>query len=235
MECIRIAIVGGSLLLQAGMMAALSQHPRLKPKCQPRSFEEADASGDQLDCDVIILNAQVPHVEAAAIIERIAKAGAAAKIIVLTESEGRDEMIDTLRSGVHGYGIYTTLSPEDLRDAVIAVARWGFWACPQTIQQLVTAALQRIPSSTTPWNRETPLSNRESEVLSLAASGAGEEYIAESLCLSRNTVKTYLRRIREKLQVDSRADAVSIARERGLLVRRPPESSLRPLALRKSS
>ncbi|MGH2457391.1 MAG: response regulator transcription factor [Chloroflexota bacterium] len=235
MECIRVAIVGGSLLLQAGMMTALSQHPRLKPACQPGPFDEPGAAGDQLDCDVLILNAQVPHVEAATAVERIARVGARAKILVLTESDSRDEMIDTLRSGVHGYGISTTLSPEDLRDAVIAVARWGFWACPQTIQHLVTAALQRIPSSAPPWSRETPLSNRESEVLSLAAGGAGEEYIAESLCLSRNTVKTYLRRIREKLQVDSRADAVSIARERGLLVRRPLENAPRPLALRKSS
>lgn len=235
MECIRIAIVGGSLLLQAGMMAALSLNPQLKPTSHPRSFEEIDKLGGQLDCDVLILNTQDPRVEAAAIVERMTRAGLTTKVLVLTETESRDQMIDTLRSGVQGYGIYTALSPEDLSDAVMAVARWGFWACPQTIQQLVTTALQRMPASTTPWNRETPLSNRESEVLTLAAGGAGEEYIAESLCLSRNTVKTYLRRIREKLQVDSRADAVSIARERGLLVRRPPQGTLRPLALRKSS
>ncbi len=235
MECTRIAIVGGSQLLQAGMLAALAQHPRFRPICFPRPNDGEDIPESQLEVDVIILNAQSPHVEAAAMIERLRRAGRAAKVLVLTEIDGRDAMIATLRIGVHGYGISTNLSPEDLRDAVTAVARWGFWACPQTIQQLVDAALQAISTPPTPWARETPLSNRESEVLALAADGAGEEYIAEALCLSRNTIKTYLRRIRDKLQVESRADAVSVAQERGLLVRRSSGGALRPLALRKSS
>jgi ATP/maltotriose-dependent transcriptional regulator MalT len=67
------------------------------------------------------------------------------------------------------------------------------------------------------------LSKREQQVLELVAQGASNKEIAAALYLSENTVKTYLRRIFEKLQVDGRREAV----EKVFHTPRPPSSPAR--------
>jgi NarL family two-component system response regulator YdfI len=62
-----------------------------------------------------------------------------------------------------------------------------------------------------------PLSEREAAVLRLIAAGTREERAAQELHLSRNTVKTYLRRVCAKLDAPSRAAAIRVAIERGLI------------------
>ena len=61
------------------------------------------------------------------------------------------------------------------------------------------------------------LTNRESEVLRLIASGARNKEIADQLFLTVNTVKFHIENIYEKLDVQTRTQAVRAARERGLL------------------
>ena len=62
-----------------------------------------------------------------------------------------------------------------------------------------------------------PLSEREMEVLILIAQGLKYEQIAEKLVISVNTVRFYIKKIYSKLQVNSRAQAVAIAHQVGLL------------------
>jgi len=111
------------------------------------------------------------------------------------------------------------------------VAEFEPWVCSGTLRALIdVAAGNRTPNRD--CARTGGLSTREAEVLRLAALGAGEERIATTMRVSRNTVKTYVRRIREKLQVRTRAAAVEVARERGVLtgpVGLDGESSNRPV------
>jgi ATP/maltotriose-dependent transcriptional regulator MalT len=60
-------------------------------------------------------------------------------------------------------------------------------------------------------NPKTPLSIRETEVLSLFAKGQSCTGIAETLCISRHTVRTHIRNIYEKLDVNKKAKAIEIA------------------------
>lgn len=217
MNEIRTILAGGSPLLQAGIAAALAPDPRLQLVGQVSNAREGAVQAGQYPCEVLILNAEVPHLEAAMALEHMSEAACRSKVLVLTENESRDEMLATLNLGVHGYGIRHALWPEDLRAAVLAVARQGVWVCPLATRQLLAATGQPSTLSGPERGRKMPLSHRELEVLRLAADELREEQIAGILHLSKNTIKTYLRRIREKLEVGSRAEALRLAVQLGLL------------------
>lgn len=76
-----------------------------------------------------------------------------------------------------------------------------------------------------------PLSNRETEVLRLTVAGLGPAAIAAVLQLSPNTVKTHLGHAAEKLGAASRAEALHLAVERGLVPGGPQRPRVRSRAL----
>ena len=214
---IRTMLAGGSPLLQAGVAAALARDSRLKLVAQTGDTHEAAARAPQLSCAVLVLNAEVPHVEARLVTDYLGEGAARISVLMLTENESRDEMLAALALGVNGYGIRRSLTPEDLCAGVLALARRGWWACPMTTRTLMAIAIERAPARVRELNDNGPLSEREAAVLRLIASGAREEQVALTLSLSKNTVKTYLRRISDKLQANSRSEALSLAVRRGII------------------
>ena len=66
---------------------------------------------------------------------------------------------------------------------------------------------------------EISLTQRELEVLGMVARGRSNDAIARELFLSRSTVKSHLAHVYGKLGVQSRTEALAVARERGLLPR----------------
>lgn len=106
-----------------------------------------------------------------------------------------------------------------LRDAVLAVVSGNVWIDPDLSSDLLgllrSGAAQPAPASGA--EVEVLLSEREQEVLLALEKGAKVAEVARSLVLSENTIKTHLRRIYEKLDVDNRHDAVLRARLTGQL------------------
>jgi DNA-binding NarL/FixJ family response regulator len=73
--------------------------------------------------------------------------------------------------------------------------------------------------------KETPLSRRQQDVLALVAQGASDPEIAAQLCLSDKTVSWYVKEIRSRLGARSRAHAVALALQHGILSEIPiPEA-----------
>ncbi len=219
---LRIIVAGGAPLLQAGIVAALASDARLRLVAQVEDVQQAQDFLRRGACDVLVLNTESPHLEAAQVMARHDDGGddvpgVPAKVLVLTDDASQHELLATLQVGVQGYGIRTRLQPEDIRAAVLTVARGDCWLCGMATRHLVQLAIVDSGNGALGGGHSGPLSPREAEVLRLAAEGDGEEQIAQSLCLSKNTVKTYLRRIREKLQATSRGDAVRIGYEHGLI------------------
>jgi DNA-binding NarL/FixJ family response regulator len=214
---LRVAVAGGAPLLRAGIVAALASDGRLRLVDQDTDVEHAGDLLRRKACDVLVLNTESPHAEVGAILNGSAGDSERPKVLVLTDVESQQELLGALQKGVEGYGIRSCLWPDDIRSGILAVGRGLPWACPLTTRSLLQLAVEESAGQAPRPGRHGPLSPREAEVLKYAADGEGEEQIAQTLFLSRNTVKTYLRRIREKLHVTSRGEAVRLGYEQGLI------------------
>jgi DNA-binding NarL/FixJ family response regulator len=121
-----------------------------------------------------------------------------------------------LRAGASGFLLKDT-GPARLLGAIDAVARGDMLFAPSVTRRLIEAYVQRSePAPDSPALLET-LTAREREVLLLTARGMSNSEIAEELYISQATVKTHLNRTMTKLDLDSRAQAVIMAYESGLV------------------
>lgn len=126
------------------------------------------------------------------------------QFVMQTVYEDSNHIFDALSAGATGYLIKTTS-----REALIAALREvheGGSPMSSNIARKVVQQLQQPKKNLPPADE---LSKRENEVLALLAQGYLYKEIADSLGISIQTVNTYIRRIYEKLQVHSRAQAVA--------------------------
>ncbi len=133
-------------------------------------------------------------------------------VVILTTFNEDDLMRRGLRAGAKGYLLKDT-SRERLFHAIQAAARGETLLAPEMLLKLLNGAENLPPTE----EGILKLSEREMEVLSAVARGERSKEIAFNLGISERTVKAHLASIYNKLGVDSRAAAIAIAAQRGLL------------------
>lgn len=217
MDQIHVIVVAGSPILQTGIAFVLGKDLAIRIVETFRDVAEIPFPLSENRCDVILLTSDAPCRDASALLQKLPPGYDRPPLLVLSDSEDIDELRGTLGLGVKGYGISRHLNPDEIPTAVHVVAQGRTWACPRTTELLVDAITHFREESASVRPRKLPISERELEVLLLVAGGAREPDIAAKLCLSRNTVKTYFRRIRQKLQAETIAAAVRLAMVQGLL------------------
>ena len=124
-------------------------------------------------------------------------------IIILSVHDDDQYVHAALDAGANGY-LLKTIEAAELRGSIVGVAR-GESALSPSIARKVLTLLSGTPSDT---NKP---SDRELQVLELAARGAANKVIAKELSMSTRTVEAHMRNIFEKLGVSSRTEAVTLA------------------------
>jgi DNA-binding NarL/FixJ family response regulator len=123
--------------------------------------------------------------------------------IVLTTFEEDTLIFEALKAGACGY-LLKRSSPEELMASIKDAVSGGAPMSPQIARQVVTFFHKRPPCK-----HESTLSPREREIIDLLASGLLYKEIAEKLDLKFETVRSYVKKIYEKLQAHSRMEAVT--------------------------
>lgn len=229
---VEVVLAGGSHLLRAGLTATLSGGSAIRvcadlDDVAAVASASQDVSGNVLIAYLEQARAAIPHLSA------IAEAPWHGRCLVLTASAEFEDLRAALSARVLGYGLLDALHPCDLASAVSVVARGEMWLCAWSTRRLLDLALTGpAPLPLAPPTNASAfvLSAREREVLQLLAKGLDEHAMSEALFLSRNTVKTYVRRIREKLGVSSRTDLLRLSYQLGMIQdrRRAPQGALAP-------
>lgn len=153
---------------------------------------------------VILMDLRMPGLDGVGAIERLRVDHPEIKVIVLTTYDTDADVSRAMAAGVAGY-LLKDAPREELHRAVRTAAAGGAVLAPS-----IASALIRGPAAQQP-------SPRELEVLRLVARGAANKEIARTLLISETTVKTHLKHVFAKLGVETRAAAVVVAMERGLL------------------
>jgi DNA-binding NarL/FixJ family response regulator len=126
------------------------------------------------------------------------------QIVMLTVSEDAEQIFKALSAGASGY-MLKRLTPGKLLEAIQDVHEGGS-PMSSSIARKVVASLQKAER---PDEEKTHLSSREQMVLDCLAKGLTYNQTADQLGVSIDTVRTYIRRVYEKLHVQSRTEAVA--------------------------
>ena len=137
------------------------------------------------------------------------------RILILTTFDLDEYVYAALRAGAAGFLLKDTC-PERLLAAIGTVAAGDMLFAPSVVRRIIEAYTGRSVAADPPAELRE-LTTREVEVLRLVATGLSNADIAGKLVLSEATVKTHLNRTMTKLGVSSRAQAVVVAYESGLV------------------
>ncbi|GAA1423003.1 response regulator transcription factor [Streptomyces thermospinosisporus] len=227
---IRVLVVDDQDLIRAGLVALLRAAPGVEVVGEATDGAQAVSLAARTRPDVVLMDIRMPGMDGIAATERILAEAAAGsgtpeegaglpRVLVLTTFDLDEYVYAALRAGASGFLLKDT-GPERLLEAVSAVARGDMLFAPSVTRRLIEAYVQRAePVPDSPASLEA-LTAREREVLRLTARGLSNTEIAEQLFISEATVKTHLNRTMTKLDLGSRAQAVVVAYETGLVVPR---------------
>lgn len=145
------------------------------------------------------------------------------KVIMLTAYDSEQDIYASLTAGAHGYCLKDT-DAERLCGAIRSVASGDIWLdagiADKFLQGLKSAYSMKSSQSDASQDAKknvSQLSARESEVLTLLVQGLSNQEIANRLVIGRETVKTHIRHIMEKLAVSDRTQAAVKALKEGLI------------------
>lgn len=162
--------------------------------------------------DVVLVDMRLVDGTGAEATVAVLEVSPASRVLVLSASAERDDVLQAVKSGATGY-LVKSASQTELVEAVRATGE-GRAVFTPGLAGLVLGEYRRIakaPRSTTP-----SLSERETEILRYVAKGLTAKQIAERLTLSHRTVENHVQATFRKLQVANRVEAARYAIEHGL-------------------
>jgi DNA-binding NarL/FixJ family response regulator len=171
------------------------------------SCEKAIKNINRDQPEVILMDLDLPGMNGIEGIQRIKKTHPHINIIVLTVHEDSEMVFEALCAGASGY-ITKNANHSRLLDAIDEVQTGG---APMSgkIAKMVVDSFQK--------NHNSPLTSRETEVLEQLAKGKSYSIIADELFIHKETVKSHIKNIYFKLQVNSKAEALEFARKNKLI------------------
>ncbi len=153
--------------------------------------------------DVVLMDINLPRMSGIQCVAELKQHLPKLQIVMLTVYEDTDQVYQALAAGACGY-LVKRATPEEILSAVKEVFRGGAPMSSHIARKVVQSFQTAAKSSQETSN----LSQREQEVLNWLAKGHSYKQIADTMNLSLDTVRTYIRRIYEKLHVRSRTEAV---------------------------
>lgn len=201
---IRVGIVEDEKQIRESLMILIDGSEGFS--CQ-HSFEDAEAAIlnlPQLDLDVVLMDIHLPGKDGIFCVQSLADVTKTTHYLMCTSFEDTDSVFRALKAGAKGY-ITKTTQPSKILDAITEIFNGGS-PMSSHIARKVVASFHQLPTDNLELKK---LTEREKEILLLLSEGLRYKEIADKLFLSTETVRTHIRNIYEKLQVNSRTEALN--------------------------
>ena len=200
----RILIADDHPMMRAGIAATLRAHANIGLVVEAGNGEEAVDLYDRTLPDVALIDLQMPHMDGLGAIRIIRSRHPEARIIVLSTYGGDARIAAALKAGAKSYVMKNVPGAEIA--AVVREVHEGWHRLPQDVR--LSVGLQFAGSGP---------SERELDVLRLAAVGNSNREIAATLNITEATVKAHMSTLMMKLGAADRAHAVTLAARRGFI------------------
>ena len=211
MNRVRLVVVDDHALFRRGLISLLQEMPDFQVAGEASNGREALPVIEKNQPDVVLLDINMPVMNGIEALAEIRKANPSIKVLMLTISQNDEDLVAAIVAGANGYVLKNT-EPEALHSIILQVAS-GMAVLSPEVTAKVFHAVRRSQSD----RGRGLLSDREVEVLGCLARGQTTAQIADALFISENTVKTHIRHILEKMEVNNRAEAVARAAQMDLI------------------
>lgn len=200
---IRVAIIEDELEISQRLSIIISGSEGFTCDYVFSNAEDAIAAIPDLELDVVLTDINLPGKTGIECIELLKPSCPQVNFLICTSFEDSETVFKALKAGASGYLTKTTQASK-LLDAIVEIYNGGS-PMSSHIARKVVMSFSHVEESP----ELAKLSVREKEILTLLSKGLRYKEIADTLFLSTETVRTHIRNIYEKLQVNSRTDALN--------------------------
>jgi DNA-binding NarL/FixJ family response regulator len=201
---IRVLTADDHAVVRAGIAAMIANEPDIAVVAEAGDGAEAVSLYHEHIPDVVLMDLRMPKFDGVSAISAIRTAYPDAHIVALTTYDGDAEIHRALSAGACAYLVKDVLVAELVRAIRMAAAG----------KRLIPTAVASRLAEFTP---RVDLTDREVGVLRLVAKGLRNKEISRVIGRTEGTVKVHLKNILQKLGVDDRTEAVTLALQRGII------------------
>jgi DNA-binding NarL/FixJ family response regulator len=204
MKQIRVLLIEDHFLARIALQSVLSGHAQIQIVGEASDGEAGIAMFRSLRPDVVVLDLRLPRVSGFEVIVHIRREVPNARIVVLSNYQGSEDIYRAVQSGAMAY-LTKDASGEELLTAIQSVHRGLRYFPHVTLDRLA----ERMPA--------VELTPRESEVLTCITKGMSNKEIAEELGIAEKTVRIHVSSVLDKMGARDRTQATIYALQRGLV------------------
>ncbi len=208
-----VMLVEDHALVRSAVRQAISGSD-LRVVAEASTAEEAIETATEARPDVLLVDIDLPGMTGLDLVRELAPRLPETKIVMLTVSSARRDVLEAVRLGAAGY-LTKDLSPDALVRSIHGVTQ-GDLAMPRRMAADVITQLVRGRGQIAVADRVLPrLTSRELEILRLISEGLTDRETADALRISVRTVETHVSNLLHKLGAKNRAEAARLYREMG--------------------
>jgi DNA-binding NarL/FixJ family response regulator len=219
---IRILVADDQPLVRAGLVMLLNAEPDIEVVAEADDGAAAVTVAKEHAPDIVVMDVRMPVMDGVTATRTLTSDTAVSdpdrliRVLMLTTFNDDEVVYAALRAGASGF-LLKHAAPQDLVNAIRAVARGEAWLAPAVAVHVINALAKAQPQYETDAAFEH-LTPRERDVLMLMAQGMSNSEIKEHLVVSEATVKTHVARVLMKTGSRDRTQAVVTAYQCGLVV-----------------
>jgi len=207
---VTLFIVEDNLLLQKNLELLLNGEPEMEVLGTASSAEAALDALRECQPDILITDLGLPEMPGVALIQAVKARFPQVQIIANTIYEDNDTVFQAIRAGASGY-LLKGSTPRILIEAIRELYEGGAPMSPRIAKKVIMEMQECAPEE------QYLLTPREQEVLRLIEKGFSYAETGEALFISTHTVNAHIKRIYQKLHAKNRTEALTIARQKGIL------------------
>lgn len=202
-DSIKVMIVDDCKLTVVGLKTTIKHFDGVEVIGNAENGKIAIDLVKEINPDVILMDIGMPVMDGIECTKALRNLKNASKIIMLTSHDSESNVMSALSAGANSYCM-KDIEPEILISVIKSTYNGATWLDPR----IASIVLNSLNNKDSEKSKDVELTDREIDLLKLIAKGYSNTQISDALYISLNTVKTHLKNIFKKLEVEDRTHAV---------------------------